>query len=140
MGKDFLYYTGTYDAEGLIKFEGPGLSRPSCEIPLFSQMPDWKHITFQNNLVSITGTKSKVACLTSVKTGAMTTSDVAAKKGDGSTAFAGAENTAAATEIISMSREGASSATSNIGSQIAFNVVNTSVTAIAGTIHVYITK
>ncbi len=140
MSKDFLYYTGTYSDAGLVLFTGPGLTRPSAEIPLYSQMPDWKHITFQNTVSSLTGTKTQVACLTSVKTGSMTTSDTAAKKGDGSNAFAGAENTAAATEIVAMSREGASSATSNIGSQIAFKVVNTSVTAVAGNIQVLITK
>jgi len=138
---DFLYYTGTYDKDtGLVKFTGPGIVAGSTEIPLYSQLPDWKHIIVENSVSSITGTKTQLASVTSVKTKGLTTSSTAGKKGDGSTNFAGAENTAAATEIVSMSREGASSAVSNVGSILGFKVVNTSVTALAGSVSVLVTR
>lgn len=138
---DFLYYTGSYDKDtGLVTFKGPGINAGSSEIPLYSKLPDWKHIIVENTVESLTGTSTQLAGVTSVKTKNLTTSSTAAKKGDGSTAFAGAANEAAATEIISMSRDGASSAVSNIGSILGFKVVNTSVTALAGTVSVLVTR
>ena len=130
---EFLSYTGTYDKDtDLVKFTGPGVKYASANIPLYSQMPDWKHIVVENNVTEFKGEKVQFVGVTSVGTKGL--------KGDGTTLFAGAGNTAVGTEIVSMVRDGASSATTNIGSLFGIKLEKTGVTSLAGNINILVTK
>ena len=138
---EFLSYTGTYDKDtDLVKFTGPGVKYASANIPLYSQMPDWKHIVVENNVTEFKGEKVQFVGVTSVGTKGLTTNSIGAKKGDGTTLFAGAGNTAVGTEIVSMVRDGASSATTNIGSLFGIKLEKTGITSLAGNINILVTK
>jgi len=145
---DYMLYRAAFTktADGMLSFTGSSIdANGSPNIPLFKDMPDWKHIIMELNITDIdpavltTGVAFKA--VTGVDpTADLTTSSTAAVKGDGSTAFASANITAAGKALISMSREGASSAVSNIASVLGVWADLTSATNVVGEAIILVTR
>lgn len=144
MTLDYLVYKGSISgagANGMVQFTGQGISEKKPNIPLFAEMPDWKRIVIQIDVKTLTGTNVTFKGKTAVDINKDLTSDsVAAKKGDGSTDFNSATITATGTYIIAMNREGASSASSNIGSVLGLLYELTSVSNLTADVFVLVTR
>lgn len=144
--QDFLVFKSTLtdqSTDQMCVFYGPGCGKNgSVNIPLFQQMPDWKRIIVEVNSTTVTGGSTPCAFtgVTSCDSSAsLTSSSVAAKDGDGSTAFASGTITAAGRTIFSMVREEATTCT-NIGAVLGFLFDKTTLTTYTGEIIVYVTR
>lgn len=145
--QDYLLYKASgaaLTADAMLTFYGPGIKKNgSVNIPLYQQMPDWKHISIE--VVSTTVTGAGTAGLNIVgktsndPTTALTSSSVAAKDGDGSTAFASGNITATGRVMATMVREEAAAA-SNIGAVLGFLFDKTTLTNWTGDVLVCVTR
>ena len=142
--QDYILLKSTFTAlaaDAMITWVDPITGRAQVNIDLFKLMPDWKAISVEFDVTTLTGTSVTFKGFTSnYEDTPLTSSSVAAKKGDGSTAMDSASITATGKYMASMSREGASSAVSNIGAVLGFNADVSTVTVLTGTAKVLITR
>jgi hypothetical protein len=118
----YKIYKAKITKTGELQFEGNGITRTAAGIPVYIEASDWKFITAQLDIKSISGAEIALSAYTSVNS-RLKPDTIPATISDGETAFEIPEQDEAGSTLVTIAREDGLGHTSNIAGLLGFQAI-----------------